>query len=296
MSPRDLLTALDAHHPGESLADDPALVDVARALENDAAARRLRERVERADRRIGAAMQAVDVPAGLAERLLAGLPAMECETKPVASDSAAADASADAVQIASRSGSGRRWRRRAFLAGGVAAIAGAVMLAIHFWPKPLEPWSADEVLDAAIALYTRDVRTAGRPLAERPGDLPPSDELVNLPQNTLWRRIEDALAGSDAVAYDIELFPGGSRGTLYAFSPLAEVTGLPDAPPQVPATPTTQGVCAAAWKHRGVIYVLVVEGGPREYKQFLRNRDATLAGNPSFEDRRMRIEGRALRG
>lgn len=294
MSARDLLTALDAHHPGESLADDPALVDVAQALSSDPGARRLRERIEYADRRIGTAMQAVDVPTGLAERLLAGLPVADCESEPTAAapprtEPAASDTGPEPVRLAPAARSGSRWQRRAFLAGGVAAIAGAVMLAIHFWPKPAEPWSADEVLDAAIALYTRDVRSPGQPLAERPNDLPPSGELVSLPRTTRWRWIEDALAGSDAVAYEIELFPGGPRGTLYAFLPAAEVTGLPDVPPRVPATPTTQGVCAAAWQERGAVYVLVVEGGSREYQQFLRNRDGTLAGTKRIEGRGSRI-------
>lgn len=278
MHPRDLLPAFDAYRPGESLADDPALADIAHALETDAEAQRLRQRVEQADRRIAAAMQAIESPAGLADRLLVRL-AQTQDSVPV-----------ELPQAADTHRAGSRIRRRALLATGVAAAAAAVMIAIQLWPKPEEPWTAEQLLEAAIGLYTRDARTGNRPLAEHPNDLPPSDDLVRFPPNTQWRWIDEGLADSDVAAYDIELFPGGPRATQYAFDPNAEVTGLPDAPPPVPSTPTTQGVCAAAWQHRGVVYVLVVEGGPREYRQFLRNRGGEFAGKG------LRIEDRGLRG
>jgi hypothetical protein len=274
MTDRDLLTALDAHRPGESLTDDPALGDVARQLETDTDARRLRDRVEAADRRIAAAMQVVEPPAGLADRLLSRL-AQSHSSEPHVSEHAITPAAPPAKLRRPK------LRRRAFLAGGVAAAAAAVIIAIQFWPKPAEPWTAEQVLDAAIGLYTRDTRTAGRPLAELPSDLPPSDGLVKLPASTQWRRLSDALEFGDAVAYDIELFAGGPRGTLYAVSPSAPVTGLPDAPPRAPATPTTQGVCAAAWQHRNIVYVLVVEGGPHEYRQFLRNQGSVIVTRQS---------------
>jgi hypothetical protein len=282
MTDRDLLTALDAHRPGESLADDPALGDVARRLETDVDARRLRDRIAAADRRIASAMQVVEPPAGMADRLLARL--AETGTQAASNDrlhTSPAVVPANAPP---------RWRRRAFLASGLAAAAAAVLIAIQLWPKPAEPWTAEQVLDAAIGLYTSDSRTDSRPLAERPSDLPPSDDLIALPSNARWRRIGDGLPFGDAVAYDIELFQGGPRGTLYAVSPSAPVAGLPDVPPMTPATPTTQGVCAAAWEHRGIVYVLVVEGGPREYRQFLKNRGGVIAGKGS------RIEDRGLRG
>src|SRR5262245_61046083 len=75
MSDRDLLAALDACRPGESNMDDPALGDVARRLEHDADAQRLRERVAQADRRLQTALFAVEPPAGMSERLLAKLAA-----------------------------------------------------------------------------------------------------------------------------------------------------------------------------------------------------------------------------
>jgi hypothetical protein len=159
----------------------------------------------------------------------------------------------------------------------VAAVAASVMLAIHYWPQPADPWTAEQVLDAAIGLYTRGERNGGLPLAEAPEGYAPSRDLIDLPANTRWRRIADALAGGDAIAYDIELAPGGTRAMLLVVSAAAEVTGLPDYPPPMPATPTTQGVCAAAWRENDLVYVLVVEGGPREYERFLRTNHGPFA-------------------
>jgi hypothetical protein len=274
MSDRDLLAALDAFPSGASISDDPALADVARRLEVDAEARRLRERVEQSDRRLNSALHAVEPPTGLADRLLARLAATEVTPS-----------SAQTPRVPTKSAT---LRRRLFLAGGLAALAAAVLVAIGLWPEPPEPWTADQVLEAAIALYTRDAPGGGRPLAEAPSNRPPSRDLVPLPENTRWRRVDDALADSDVVMYDIEL-PGGLRGSLAVFSPRVAVTGLPDRPPSQPATPTTQGVCVAAWEVGDLVYVLVVEGGPREYRRFLKDpSNVIVAQRSAIADRRSR--------
>ena len=275
MSDRDLFAALDACRLGESTLDDPALVDAARRLDTDEAARQLQSRIHDADRRLCAAMHAVQPPAGLADRVLARLAAQPGSAD--AGNTTADRAVRPAATPPTTDRGPSRWRRRAFLGGGVAAVAAAVMLAIQFWPEPPQPWSAEQVLDAAIALYTRVDRTTGRPLVEAPSSYPPSRDLIELPSHTRWRRIDDALAGGDAVVYDIELAPGGPRAMLAVVSPGAAVTGLPDYPPPQPATPTTQGVCAAAWQEGDLIYVLVVEGGPREYERFLRTNRGPFA-------------------
>lgn len=293
---RELLAALDACRPGESLGDDPALADAARRLETDEAARRLRDRVEHADRRFETALLAVEPPAGLADRVLARLAtAASTSASTLASTSSAAETADECGKAAGVSESAAvvpaaanrpahgsvvvlRWRRRAFVAGGLAAAAAAVLVAIKLWPQPVEPWSAEQVLDAAIGLYTRSERAGGRPLAEAPADYPPSRDLIALPPNTRWRWIADAPAAADAVAYDIDL-GGGARAMLLVVSPAAEVTGLPDYPPTQPATPTTQGVCAAAWRDGRLMYVLVVEGGPREYQQFLKAKGPVIVAS-----------------
>lgn len=285
MSDRDLLAALDACRLGESTLDDPALVDAARRLATDASARQLQSRVRDADRRLHAALHDVQPPAGLADRVLARLAAQAGQADADNTDVRVTDTD-DAVRPAAPSPAATppstdrgptRWRRRAFLGGGVAAVAAAVMLAIQFWPEPPQPWSAEQVLDAAIALYARVDRTTGHPLAEAPSSYPPSRDLVELPPHSRWRRVDDALAGGDAVVYDIELAPRGPRAMLAVVSPGAAVTGLPDYPPPQPATPTTQGVCAAAWQEGDLVYVLVVEGGPREYERFLRTNRGPFA-------------------
>ncbi len=80
-----------------------------------------------------------------------------------------------------------------------------------------------------------------------------------------WRTIR-GLLGSTGVAYDLSA-PGGRRATLYVVS--QAVAGLPTQPPLEPR-PTTAGCWAAAWHEDGLLYVLVVEGGPGVYRSYLR--------------------------
>jgi len=266
MSDRDLLAAIDACRPGESELDDPALCDVVRRLEHDAEAQRLRERVASADRRLQAALYAVEPPAGMSERLLAKL-AANSRVEIDEAETTVTEPPLAEVAPANRA----PMRRRVFIAGSLAATAAAVLVAINLWPKPPDPWAADQVLEAAIGLYTRGARAPARPIGEHPSDYPPSRDLVKLPSATQWWWLVDALVDSDAVVYEMELGRGGPRGWLIAVSPPGSVTGLPDAAPSLPATPTTQGVCAGAWREGDLVYVLVVEGGPNEYQLFLKS-------------------------
>jgi hypothetical protein len=155
----------------------------------------------------------------------------------------------------------------------LAAAAAAVFVAVRFWPGPSPTISRDRLLDSALRCFNDDMTVAaGRPLAEAPEHLPPSEDVV-LPSRSRWRWLESGVENADTVAYDLAPMPNGGRATLYALK--ANVRGLPDFPPPDPAL-STQGTCAAAWQVGDVVYVLVVEGDPRTYRRLLKQDGGTL--------------------
>jgi len=108
---------------------------------------------------------------------------------------------------------------------------------------------------------------------------------------TRMRTLSDFL-GRSGVAYDMSR--GRARATLY----VVDLRASRDAPPVEPALPKapsatpefdTGGHCVAVWQATGLLYVLVVDGGPREYQHFVppagriarreAARPAWLAGN-----------------
>lgn len=263
MIDRERFSMLDASRQAASL-NDPALDD---------AAHELHDRLAGIDLRIAVSLNSGEIPAGLADRILAKL-ASEAPTAEIAPVAVAAPALA-----ASRLQPARHPNRRMFLAGALAATAAAIVIAIKLYQPPTAPWTADEVLDAAISFYGRDVdRSVQNPLADAPRSFPPSRDL-DRSSLVAWRRPAEGFAESNVVAYDLTSNAAGGaiRGTLYVFAPDHVTENLPDEVPRVPSTPTTQGVCAAVWRDRDLVYVLVVEGGPREYRQFLRDSGGPVA-------------------
>jgi hypothetical protein len=267
----NLLQALDACRPGTAdlaelaeLADPaaagPEFAEAARHVADDPRWQHARQVVEQFDRRVGAAIVSGPVPEGLADRILVRLRA------------------AGAVAPRAPTGRSSTSRRRWLVLGGVAATAAAVMLAVHFWPTPPPEVTADAVIQGAIDYFVSDAdRDAGRPLAEAPRDLPPGDDVV-LPAGARWRRVSIELVAGSAVAYDVVVYdlvggPRAARASLYVLR--AAVRGLSDAPPGQPIR-DTQGVCAAAWQVGDRVYVLVVEGGVRDYQRQLNLRTGTF--------------------
>jgi hypothetical protein len=70
--------------------------------------------------------------------------------------------------------------------------------------------------------------------------------------------------GRTGIAYDL---PGrdGGRATLYVIEQSAQ--GLGNEPQYHPFT--TGGYSASAWKEGGLLYVLVVQGEPHTYQNYL---------------------------
>ncbi len=164
-------------------------------------------------------------------------------------------------------GQPRRPRRR-WLAVAAATLATAALLAAAAWLEShrAAPYDTAAVLDEATQFFSAESPGATSPAAAvaPPAGYPISREVLRTPQ-LRWRTIR-GLLGSMGVAYDLSA-PGGRRATLYVVS--QAVAGLPTQPPLEPR-PTTAGCWAAAWHEDGLLYVLVVEGGPGVYRGYLR--------------------------
>jgi hypothetical protein len=184
----------------------------------------------------------VAVPEGLAERLLAGLAAERPRPR------------------------SRRWL---FAAGGLAAAAATVLLAVWLGGPATEPVSEDSVRNEAIQLFNSGVKQPGYPLANgAPSQYPFSPQVVSI-QRTNWRHISGFLGSYSGVVYDLP-GPPGARAALYvvACNGVAGLGQSPDSPKNA-FTTASSNCCASAWQEGGLLYVLVVEGDQSNYGRYL---------------------------
>jgi hypothetical protein len=272
MVSREWFERIDAARPGEVIS--PEAPDVT-AADVD----RVRERIAAWDRKIGAAVRQGDVPAGLAERLVASL-AMAREGDAIGTaieqGPLQVESSETVLPVAPATSSSRRTiiRSGALLVVGTAVAASVLFLMGWFDPKRPAP-SPTQLLEHAIAFYQYDARDEGRKtLDSAPRDLPPSDDVI-LPPTPTWRQVSwEEIADSTVVAYDLDDPSAAIRATLYATA--APVDGsLGTAPPAEPMQ--TQGRAAGAWQVNQVVYVLVVEGNAEDYRRALQRPGGLLA-------------------
>jgi hypothetical protein len=270
MQDERLREAMEAYRPGT---DDPGDPHFAAPLRQLAADPELAERVEelrRLDGVIRGAMRDVPVPEALAQRLLRRLEEArsENETGGLCADAnlqAPPDGSPGAFERSAsplhrRVRHGLRWM--VSLAGAVAA---ALVVAIWFRANRTEVFTPSAVLEEATRMFAAEPPEPAYLLAEKPAPpgYPFGHDVLEMPE-ARWRWVAGFLGGK-AVAYDL-LGPGGSRATLYVAR--RTVDQLPSLPPDVPR-PMTAGCSAAAWQQEAVLYVLVVDGDARVYRNFL---------------------------
>jgi hypothetical protein len=265
---------------------DPQFADLAARLADDPELRGQFQRLQEADRAIGAAFASVPVPAGLADRVSRCLaeaaggraepaqaaaagsqPAADPSTAPAARPPAVPGLDVTAAERPTlRRQSAARFSRRRLLVG-FTALSAAVVLLAAVWIETHSPpsYTPDRVLAEAVDFFGNDNQPLGPLVSEKdpPAEYPMSRDIVQLP-NVRWRYVEKFL-GRRAVAYDLP--SSGGRATLYVL-----LTSVPDLPPIPPTEPrsTTGGKSAAAWQAgTGLLYVLVVEGDARIYSSYL---------------------------
>ncbi len=244
-----LLEAIEACRPGSDDVADPALAYLAEKLQDDPRLQELYERVQQTDATIAAAFCDVHVPEGLDRRILDRLEAANAEM-PVAEPAAVV----------------KRRSRRWFLGAGVGATvaaAGAIAVMV-FWPQS-QPLTPSQVRQRAIEEFNNDWADARWPEGRKIGDGAPLEDFPlsrYVVGPSQWRHVE--FLGSRGVAYDMAI--GARTASLYVV--WCKVTGLPTAPPRAPH-PGTAGCVTATWSRGGLLYVLVVRGGERDYESFV---------------------------
>jgi len=267
---RNLYDAIEACRPGSSDLVAPELDWLARELERDPAAREFYDRVQRTDAAIAEAIADVPVPAGLAERLIAGLSAKQQEenaaSDPAAPMPAAAQSAVTATGATRRT---RRWLMLTAAACVVAIVAGGIPLAMWLWgPKP--PTVAqliDEVtrsngwIDQAIAGESWEGDLSLAPTARAADD-------ENLRYDPLAFQPLPNRFDKGAVAYRLPA-PGNARALLFVIRCRSDDAMLGTAPPVVPQN-DTGGWSVGVWQRDGVVYVLAVEGDPQLYRGLIR--------------------------
>ena len=250
-----LLEAIEACRGGSDDVADPALAYLAEAISGDPRLEELYERVQQTDATIAAAFCDVPVPDGLDRRILDRLAAAKADV-PVAEPAAVV----------------KRRTRRWFLGAGIGTTvaAAAVIVAVAHWPVD-PPLSAPQVMQLAIKEFNKDWKDAQGPEGQAITDgasrenFPISRYVIPPAQ---WRHVK--FLESQGVAYDMVV--GRRKATLYV---------VPYKLPGLRTTPArgselgTAGCVTSAWSHDGLLYVLVVRGGERDYELFVPRGDLT---------------------
>lgn len=256
---------LEACRPASDDLEDPLLGPLAEQLAANPELADLFERLQHLDASLAEAFRDVPLPDGLEDRITTRLAAARNGHKATTEDRPAPEALA-AEPVAEAAKPGGRFSRRWLLAGGaVAAVAASVVLAIVV-PGRVPALDHDEVLKAAKANFEEWIAQGQASDTGTPPDRYPLSRDVGrvvVPQIP-WRWVD--LLGCRGVAYDLNPGRGTPRARLYVLR--ATVPGLGSLPPSKPAS-QTGGRSVAAWQTEDLLYVLVVEGGPRSYQSFL---------------------------
>jgi len=261
-----LIEAMEVCRPGSDDVADPALRELADAIESNPEVEAAYERLQAVDSRIAAAFSDVPVPEELQDRILKRLAEARADAAgalaAVVSEgsTAPADGSTAVEPAPVPPKKSRRWLLAG--GGGVAAIAATVALIVFILGDPQPVYDRAEVWDRAIGHFRDNEPGPGRTDAE-PDDFPLSTAVAR-GRVVQWRWVSELL-GARGVAYDLR-GPRGVRATLYVLP--ANVKGLPARPLRRPFT--TRGCSVEAWQQGSLVYVLVVDSGNRRiYQQFL---------------------------
>jgi len=249
------------------------------------------------DRRLTTALHDVPTPPGLRERLLAAMvaaPAADVSSGPTPSASESPFGPAPAAESAplvlgstafesppfespalspltpafgSAAARHRRLGRRALIAGAVAASA---LVGVAGW------WSWRPANDSRTEITTLAAGWPGRlsnawqPLSDAPNGFA-AQGLRSAPRGWQWA---SKIVGRTAVAFDVSR--PRLRAALFAIRMAA-----PQLPVGAPAAPqlTTGGQAIGAWRSAAFVYVLVVDGDERSYRELIGSTATPLAWN-----------------
>ncbi|MGA2798145.1 MAG: hypothetical protein ABSE63_11225 [Thermoguttaceae bacterium] len=261
--------ALESCPLGDCDLADPAMAHLTAEMAANPQLQKILDRIEHLDGKIAAAFQDVSIPPGLIQRVLHRLSHARLGIPAIYQSNAKPDRPIninDVEKAASSPSQGKRKvsRRRLLVAGGLLSAAGMLFIALWLNFHNVESYTEQTVIDEAIRFFEADNTDGQTTLAEKsPPKAYPFSRAVIFSQGVCRREIRDFL-GRAGTAYDL---PGrnGRRATLYVIKQSAQ--GLGNEPQFRPFT--TGGLSASAWQEGGLLYVLVVQGEPNTYQNYL---------------------------
>lgn len=271
---------VDACRPGDEWRDDLRSLELADAVENSEELQGTLERSRAFDRRVSEAIRDVEVPAGLADRLLAQVGMESTVEYAVSEPDVVTDAEGGTVTVvqgrwSQQAGRLRRagWlqRRSAWAAIGALSSAAAILAILFLGSEgPAEIRTAWEIADAVPNWQTGIDDTAWRALADLQVEDPPP---VAVSQLRRWQAIDD-----EVVVYQLRT---GPKDFLFVI-PAAETEVYATRPPERPnsyqsGSNGSAGVSVAVWRHRQSVYVLVLDGGPNRYRSLVHPHSTPMA-------------------
>jgi hypothetical protein len=261
--------ALESCPSGVCDSTDPAMAQLSGQMAANPDLQKVLDRIEHLDGKIAAAFQDVSVPPGLIQRVLDRLSHAQVEIPASNQSNPKPDRPTiiddPCIAPSSPPHSKRNVsRRRLLVAGGLFSTAVVLFLALWLNWHNAEGYTEQTVIDEAIRFFETDAADARILLTENsPPKAYPFSRAVVFSQGICWREICDFL-GRAGTAYDLPE-RNGRRATLYVIKQSAE--GLGNQPLFRPFT--TGGLSASAWQEGGLLYVLVVQGEPNTYQNYL---------------------------
>ena len=246
---REQIDACRADHHDLQRAELTDLSPLAREAAGNAELQRAVEQSERFDRSVRAAFDDVTLPAGLADRLLAG-----CEAALVSPAASAAPVAEEAIPTKQ---SARRFNRRLALAlfSAAASLLIAVIGGWSYvnWAYRTRPVSNDMLALQAMNWFDQCGPAAQWSNAAAPTKSFPLDRaLVYRPVR--WRFLNDE---RDTVVYEMK--HESQRALLFVFKPQQPHPQLLKVP--YSRLSASGGIALGAWKRGEYVYVLAVSGG-----------------------------------
>lgn len=272
MDDQDFLEQIDACRTDSNDLHDESFADVAKDLTFNPIRRALFDAVQRADRAVVDAMEDVPLPVGLEQRLLAALSdahhhsadATVLRGDPVAAVESSVESTSGNVPVTTAAAervSRRRMIWTSLSAATAASVATAAWIGSRHWRQTqLTPGF---VLSESITFHTREVP---QPLQTSAPPRGMSRAIARGVRTTGWRRVDGFLGRPELDGIAFELMHFGTQATLYIVE--AEVPSLKSWPLRQPDN-TTAGRSVSAWQSQKLLYVLVVDGGPRAYSGFV---------------------------
>ncbi len=257
----DALEAMEVCRPGSNDISDPALAFLAEELAANPDLSKRYEQLQGLDGKIAEAYKNVPVPVGMADRVLAFLALSQMEEPTGAAE---VEAAPEEEPVVPR----RRLRGWLLATGGVLATAAAILVMVLTGPHGDRSVTRETLIRAATVQFAGALESGEQgelmDAVSPPAAYPFSSELVRS-ANIRWREISGFL-GNSGVAYD--LIQGQTRATLYVVRGV--LAGLPTAPAEVESSAATgRQLSVGAWQSNGLLYVLVVDGNPGQYRRFL---------------------------